>query len=629
MTKQFQIRSWRVDVQALRLYRSSEEVTLEPRTMALLEYFCRHPGVTVSKDKLLAEVWGSEHFSDSVVTRAISLLRTALGDSRENSEYIQTVPRRGYRFIAPVEALEAAPLEAPNIQTSNRLSRRRWPWAAAVMLAVTLAGWILIESPDSAGPALQAHPLQGLRSMAVAPFELPIEDGPEQPLAGLHFDVAAQLARLESPRIYLLSQEEIGQGFAKAAGQAGADAVLSGRVYRQVEKTSIELRLLRIATKELIWSSEYKIDQSQTFVTRQQMIRDLASLTRAGLARWESREQDATINAEAYESYLRALWFWRQRTPESLVQGQQLFEKAVRTDTSFADAYAGLALSHLARVSYGYEDRERGYRAAADAARDAIALDPENPWALTAQGEIAFQRDWDFERAGELFQAAIDAAPSAVDAHQYLAEIQSILGLHSQALQTIEAGLSLRPASPLLLGIKGMVQTAAGEYGSANATMETLEDKGPGFDWFYWYWSFAQQRSGDSKRALLLRLQRYKERVSAEEYSRMVSGIERDRGDVFWEFQVNRLQAGEGPTFAASACLLAEALSALGRADEAMNALRLAVSLRGEAFPMFRISPQFDSLRERPDFRGILSEYQLPPSGTNGAQNASMSQRPE
>ncbi len=582
--------------------------------MALLAYFCRHPGITVSKDTLLDEVWGTEHFSDSVVTRAVSLLRTALGDSRENSKYIQTVPRRGYRFIAPVEALDGPPTASPSVQPASPPSHRRWPWGLAAMIVLGVTGWLLTTSPENPGPEAQAHPLQGLKSMAVAPFEAPVGEDADLPLSSLHFDVAAQLARLESPRIYVLSQEELGDGVTTAAGQAGADAVLSGRLYRQVGETAIELTLLRIATRELIWSSEYKIDQSQTFLTRQQMIRDLASLTRAGLARWESREQDETINAEAYETYLEALWFWRQRTRESLVQGQQLFEKAVRADKGFADAYAGLALSHLARVSYGYEDREQGYEAAADAARQAIALDPENPWALTAQGEIAFQRDWDFERAAQLFEAAINASPSAVDAHQYLAEIQSILGRHPQALQTIEAGLSLRPASPLLLGIKGMVQTAAGEYGSANATMEALAKKGPKFDWYYWYWSFAQQRSGDHKRALMMRLARYESRLSAEEFAAMEDGIERGRGDVFWEYQVNRLQAGNGPSYAVNACLLAEALSALGRPDEAMNALKLAVSLRGEAFPMFRISPQFDALRDRPDFQSILSEYRLPPS---------------
>lgn len=593
--------------------------------MALLEYFCRHPGVTVSKDTLLDEVWGSEHFSDSVVTRAISLLRSALGDSRENSEYIQTVPRRGYRFIAPVEPLEAVSEAVENRHSVTGEARRRWPWPWP-LVATVAAGifiWFATSPPFNAGPAAQAHPLQGLKSMAVAPFGSAAEADPAFPLAGLHVDVAAQLARLKSPRIYLLSPEELGTGVVQAASAAGADAVLSGRAFRQRAGSVLELRLQSVATNEMIWSSEYEIDPSQTFVTRQQMIRDLASLTRAGLARWESREQGTSVNTEAYEAYLEALWFWRQRTSESLAQGQQLFERAIRLAPEFADAHAGVALSYLARVSYGYEDPERGYAAAAAAARSAIELDPENPWALTAQGEIAFQRDWEFERAGEFFQAAINASPSAVDAHQYLAEVQSILGRHPQALQTVETGLSLRPASPILLGIKGMLQTAAGEYASAIATMETLEKAGPTFNWHYWYWSFAQQRSGDSERALQLRLERLKGRIPAEDLATLRNRLASEGGSAFWEYQLQRLRATEVSPSAVTACLLAEALSALGREDEAMDSLRTAVALRGEAFPMIRISPQFDALRGRTDFQTLLNEHRLP--ATSISYNASSS----
>lgn len=615
MSTQYQVRSWRVDVDALTLIGPEGRVALEPRTMALLEHFCRHPGVTLGKDALLDAVWGSEHFTDSVVTRAVSLLRSSLGDSPDASLYIQTVPRRGYRFVAPVALVSPGEpaKELPAAAGATKHPPRRWPWVAAALAVSALAYFAL----GGSGSAPDKAALAPLESVAITPFAF--EDATEPtafPLAGLQVDLASQLARLKTPRVFLVDEAPRIDAPRAWDRMPAVDGVLTGRAFSRDGELVVELRLLGVASRELVWSSEYRVDRSRTFATREDMVRDLATLSRTGLARWDARAQREHVDSEAYETYLEALWMWRERSFDSLAEGQRLFERAIAIDPSFADAHAGLALSYVARVSYGREDRDAGYAAATAAAERALTLDPENPWALTARGQLAMQRDWDFEGAVSWFSRAVQASPSAVDARQYLAEVYSITGRHREALGAIEDALVLRSDTALLRAIKGMVQTAAGEYAGAIATFEALDGTQPRFDWYHWYWSFAVHRLGEPITAAKLRARRFAGRIHADALRDLMAKIDAEGPDAFWRWQRSRLAPLDTRHVAIHAVLLAEAEAALGDLDAALAGTRTAIALRGEAFPMFRISPAFDALRGREDFQSALRDSGLPPSTT-------------
>lgn len=610
VSDEFQTGPWRIDVGAHTLHGPEGEVALEPRTMALLEYFCRHPGETLSKDRLLDEVWGSEHFTDSVVTRAISILRSKLGDTRGESTYILTVPRRGYRFIAPVETIAPAqPHPQPPAQTidSSIRSRRSLGGFAVLglsLIAICAALFINFRgSVPSTAPSL-AH----LESIAIAPFkvEMPADDGSFS-INGLHIDVAAQLARLQTPRIFLLD-EDIDTNLLNLS--VPADALLTAKGYVVDNRLTLELRLFGVRTREVVWTSEYMVDRADMYSTRQEIIGDLANLTRSGMSRWQERFEVRSVEAQAYEAYLEALWLWRQRSFESLAESQRLFERAIARDTNFADAYAGLALSHLELANYGQQDQEYAYSSAAAAAASALQRDPDNPWALIARGEIAMQRDWDFESAIDLFKRAIQASPSSVDARQNLAETYSVTGRHQEALRTIEEALVIRPDSHLLRGIKGMAQTAAGEYVSAIATLETLHASRPDFYWYHWYWSYAHWRLGDRDQALEVRLQEFESRLDQKAMGELREVVATGGAAAFWDWQIARLSSREVHS-ATIAVLLAEAYLAREDLDNGMIWIRRAIELRSEGFPMLRISPHFDTIRETIEYRSLLARHGL------------------
>ncbi len=620
MSDQFQTGPWRIDVGAHTLHGPEGAVALEPRTMALLEYFCKHPGQTLSKDTLLDEVWGSEHFTDSVVTRAISILRSKLGDTKEESTYILTVPRRGYRFIAPVQAIESTASKdqpsAPTVTESNNRPRIRWIAAFAIVLVASVLVYAALQDRGPSATPTIDH----LDSIAIAPFEVDTHnDDSSFPINGLHVDVAAQLARLQKPRVFLTDASA--DPFEKAVN---ADALLTAKGYVADGQLTLELRLFGVQTREVVWTSEYTADRGDAFSTRQRIIGDLATLSRAGLSRWEQRSAAIKVDTQAYEVYLEALWLWRQRSFESLSEGQRLFERAIALDPNFADAHAGLALSHLARASYGQQDQELAYASAAAAAEAALEMDPENPWALTARGEIAMQRDWKFDAAIELFKNAILASPSTVDARQYLAEAYSISGRHAEAIRAIEEALIIRPDSQLLRAIKGMTQTAAGEYASAAATMETLHATRPEFTWYRWYWSYALWRLGDQEGAQQVRVQEFESRLPPAAMKELRLAVEEGGANAFWEWQIARLSSLETNS-ATIAILLAEAYLALGDLDNGMTWIRRSIDLRGEAFPMLRISPYFDAVRETMEYQELLARHGLK-EAIHPGPNAAMAQ---
>ena len=211
VTTEFHIGRWRVDVGALTLHGPDGVTTLEPRTMALLEYFCLHPGQTLSKDDLLTAVWGSEHFTDSAVTRAISILRGKLGDTRDESTFILTVPRRGYRFIAPVKTVRAEQSHPTTTTDSAVLenSPQRWQRTTGVALLVVVAIAVAFFVTNQSLPPPHGK-LAHLQSIAVAPFDVDVHDTETHfPLDGLHVDVAAQLAaRHLRKRVTLLTDVE-------------------------------------------------------------------------------------------------------------------------------------------------------------------------------------------------------------------------------------------------------------------------------------------------------------------------------------------------------------------------------------------------------------------------------------
>lgn len=632
----YQLGRWRVDVQTNSIHLGDREVILEPKVMRLLGYFCSRPGETLSKQILLENVWGGVHFADSVVTRAISMLRAALEDDPSDPQYIRTVARRGYQLIAAVQPLDdsawtsgatdaSGPLSpvtqdrrSRHASASASVTRRATGLATALAVAtVLLLIWIWHGSPPRRSEtALPATPIEGsIHAIAVTPFRQITSDAGYRYLAdSLHHDIAMQLARHEWPRIYSIPASQIAdQSGLTAARAISADALLSGTFEASDSLLSITLTLQNPVTAELLWTADYAGSIDQTFAIRQEIIRALVALTRTGIEQVEQGSHAASrVHPEAYQRYLKARWHWRLRSPEDLRLAHQLFVEVTELDPEFADGFAALALSHITRVNYLNSDRQTSYQQADAAANRALELDARNGEALTARAQVQYQRDWNFAAAVADLEQAIRVSPGAVDARQYLAEIQSVLGLHQQAIETIDSALLRRPYSALLYGVKGLILNAAGRYDQVGPVLDRVTEFEGKFIWHDHHRAQALERMGRTVEASLVRLSAYRWQFDEPAYQAMIEAIEQTQGQAFWVWQLEQYQPEPIGSDALSATRYAEAQAANGREDQAVEWLARAMADRGEAFLMTRMSPKFDPLRERDDYRQLLDQYGVP-----------------
>lgn len=625
----FLIGPWRVDVQLNTLSNSESEIVLEPKVMSLLAYLCRHPGQTVSKDEILENVWGGPHFADSVVARAISILRKSLDDQVDHPRYIKTIPKRGYRFIAAVDVVSLnigkdGEEDSPAIENSRYSSKKLLFTTALLLSVVLISAWLMLqyfaEQPVEADAQLANDDvlLKSINSIAVLPFEQVSQNHEYAYLANsLHDAVAMQMARYQEPRVFLLPSAEVLPGEGLMAGRrVEADAVLAGMIDTEGETLTVTLRLQDPNTAELLWSADYQNEISATQTIRKQIVRSLVAMTRSGLEQVkQSNLEPPDVDPRAYQAYLQGISHWRQRSPKSIRAGHELFQRAIDLDNDFAAAYASLALSTLTQLNYLMIDSEQGYAQAAEAADRALALDPFNAKALTAKAQIQLQRDWNLAGAIDDLQRAIESSPGIIDARQYLAEIYSISGQHEQAMQMIDDALSRQPYSLLLLGVKGMIDYAAGHYQGAIDSFQELERYDVLFLWHLRYWSYAHYRMNNPIEAAKTRAyMAYEEdKLSEQAYQDLLSQIEQSDGQAFWEWHLAYQERDDIlPQSGLTAFLYAEALAAMGQDNEAMIWIEQAVNYRTEAFLNLRVSPMIDHLRQREDYRQLLSNHSIP-----------------
>ncbi len=624
----FRLGRWLVDVDANSLRSDDEEVLLEPRVMNLLQYFCTHPGTTLGKDDILQNVWGSLHFADSVLARAVSILRSALGDDAGNPAYIRTVARRGYQLICDVEPLSAddaayAPPGATFPHDTEQSHRQHWPSAMnnrgglhayliMLLIAVILLALYRGQSRDEQGQLVHADTGSQLQSIAVVPFRLySTTDSFDYLAESLHDDIAMQLARYSEPRVYLVSasgtESDISLG-----SKLGADAVLSGAVQVDDESILVSLRLLDSQTSELLWASDYSDRLARTFQIRQNIVHALVSRARSGIEDIGRRSfSQPDVNPEAYQRYLKARWLWHRRSVDDLKRAHQLFLNVTELDPGFADGFAGLALSHMTLVSYSNQDRQHGYEAAALAASRALELDPDNAMALTARAQVMYQRDWNFDAAITDLKLAIDRSPGAIDSRQYLSELYSIVGEHQRAIDTIDEALQLDPYSPLLHGVSGIVHNAAGRHDDVAGILENVTAYEGRFIWHLRHQAYAESRLGDITGSAMTRLSEFRGLFSDSEYQAMRDAIELDGVDAYWRWRRSQFSEKRAARTGLSMIRFAEILLAHDEHDQAMRWIEASMEYRGESYLMTRMSPQFDKIRQRPDYLELLQRHGL------------------
>ncbi|WP_433966322.1 winged helix-turn-helix domain-containing protein [Tunturiibacter gelidiferens] len=440
-----------LDVCAGQLRKHGVKLRLQGQPLQVLAVLLKHAGDVVTRDELRSQIWSADTFVDfdHSLHNAIARLRETLGDSAETPRYIETLPRRGYRFIAPVEkeeapdpsgsANEAPPREVP-VVAARSMPRVFLVTSVVALLVGTPAFWLVRTGahPTSAAPRLN--------SIAVLPLDNLSGDPSEEFFAdGLTDQLITDLARVGSLRVIsrtsVLRYKGTKEGLPEIARELNVDAIVEGSVVRSGQRVRVTAQLLEASTDQHLWAETYDRDVGDVLKLQGEVAGAIAQQVRAQLTPQQQAQLRSAqaVNPAAYDAYLRGrLYFVNEFTkPDSLKKAQQDFEDSIQKDSNFALAYAGLADTYVYLAFTGALQKESAYRSAKQALAKALQLDDSIGEAHDTLGVLSWRFDWDWDAADREFNRAIALAPSYSCAHEDRAIFLAFAGRRAEALAEI------------------------------------------------------------------------------------------------------------------------------------------------------------------------------------------------
>jgi TolB-like protein/DNA-binding winged helix-turn-helix (wHTH) protein/Flp pilus assembly protein TadD len=456
-------------------------IKMQQQPLKLLEILLEHPGEVVTREELRSRVWPNESFGDfdQALNIAIGKLRNALGDSADSPRFIETLPKRGYRFIADVSVVDAdghpkkqpepvaADLPGPerkaepgdNLQGAGVTfapkrqvlpTRQVIVGLALVLLLLILPVW-LSHSRGSAPT--------GIRSLAVLPLENLSGDAAQNYFAdGMTDELITDLSQISALRVISRTSVMVYKGARKPlpqiARELNVDAVVEGSVLRSGDQVRITAQLIEASTDKHLWSQSYEGELRDTLALQNRVASAIADQIRINLT---PREQAAlknvkVVNPEAYESYLKGRYFWNKRTADGLKAALAYFKQSVEEDPQYAQAYSGLADTYalLGDWQYAVMTPKEAFPKAKAAAIKAVELDNALGEAHNSLAFVLDGFDWDFDSAGKEFRRAIELNPGYATAHHWYAWHLSLLGRFDEAIAEMRKAENLDPLSLII-----------------------------------------------------------------------------------------------------------------------------------------------------------------------------------
>jgi TolB-like protein/DNA-binding winged helix-turn-helix (wHTH) protein/Flp pilus assembly protein TadD len=468
------------------LRKAGLKIRVQQQPLKLLQILLERPGEVVGREELRNRLWTNESFGDfdQAVNIAIGKLRSALGDSAENPRYIETLPKRGYRFIAEVTIADVddrtngqvtVPPESPaQVSVPSHLNGdppmalrqaghevaapKRRPWTAQQIAFVAALSLGLSIVAGFLGLSWVHRP-SGIRSLAVLPLDNFSGDASQDYFAdGMTDELITDLAQIRALRVVSRTSVMMYKGTRKPlpqiARELNVDAVVEGSVFRSGDQVRITAQLIQVPADKHLWAQSYEGNVRDTLSVQNQVARAIAEEIRIEVT---PREQEALksakiINPEAYEAYLKGRYSWNQRTPDGLKKAVECFNEAIAKDPNYAAAYSGLADTYalLGDWQYTVMPAKEAMPRALAAARRALELDDSLG---EAHASLAFCLEgftWDFASADKEFQRAVELSPGYATAHHWYAWHLSLMGRNKEAISEMEKAVILDPVSPVV-----------------------------------------------------------------------------------------------------------------------------------------------------------------------------------
>ena len=615
---------WVLRTDSGELTRDGTVVRLQDQPLQVLIALLNRPGVMVAREQLITRLWptGVVDYETGLNT-VVRKLRAALGDDAGEPRYIETIPRRGYRFIGTIEAPQAPTLTtspeppAPEVELAPTppaasasepaaavpaaaapQARRRgsWVWwlAMLVLAALALGTWSLRQQPTRAAESIAVLPFKPLQPEAADPaLELGMAD-----------TLITQLSRIPGLRVAPLtaatSLDSRGREPLAAGRALGVDAVLEGSLQVDQQRLRVSARLLRVADGHALWSGNFDEPMASLFELQDAVARKVVMALAVQLSADQAQRvtRPATRNMAAYQHYVNGLYLWQRRAPGAAAQ----FEAALREDPQYAQAWSGLAGALAAQAVYGYAPPQAVFPRAKQAALQAIALDPALAQARGALAHVLVQYERRYWEGEQEYLRVLSLEPSDANTWMRLALVRAMLGRLDEAQADMTHARDLEPMNLAFATNVGLILYLKRDYAAAAKELNRVLELDPAADQARALLARVLLVQGDAEGALR----------EFQQQQRPVPGGDGDLGRAYAhagrveeaKAEIERLQlrakAGYGVAYD-----IAGIYAGLGDVASACESLQRAVDDHSQLLGFLASDPALDPLREAPCLRKV------------------------
>lgn len=601
------------------LRRGEVELPLTLKAAETLLVLLEHAGHVVEKDALLSRVWPNTFVEESTLAQNILTLRKILGKQANGEDYIGTVPKRGYRFDAPVQSgsPQAAASSAAPAAGQMPVAATWRPWVFGSVAAVAVFALVaLIALRNRARPA--EAPAERRIRLAVLPFaNLSGDPNQDYLSSGLTEELITQIGTLSPERLAVIARtsamryRDTSKDTRQIGQELGVDYLLGGSVRREGHRIRVSAQLIRVSDQSNLWAANYDRALQHILALESDVARSVASQIALRLSPEEVArlEEPRPLDPGAYENYLKARHFWNRRTPESIAKAIDLLQQAIARDPNYARAHAALADCFVIRFIYSQTSGADALRHARAEANRALELDPGLGEAHATLAYSYFY-DWDFPKAEAEFQSGIRLAPRYATAHQWYGEYLRYMNREQEAIAESNRALEIDPLSPIINVEAALPYYYMGDYERAIAQLRRAIDLDPYFASAHGHLARLLDTKGMYQEAL-------QEALAAKAL-----------GDAFWiEVELGMVYAHLGRTEDARRILgtfksrrigggpataPAEVYLALGDREQALSELEQAFARHEPLLVGLRVDPRFKPLRNDPRFQGLLRQMRFP-----------------
>ncbi len=630
--------AFELDVAAGELRKQGFRIAFQEQPFRVLTALLAHPGEVVTREELRQCIWPGHDFGDfdHGLNTAVSKIREALGDSATHPRFVETVPRRGYRFVAPVEATPTASVHAPpelaaseekpGVVASPIPTKRVRPGGkhttllALISLSVisATAYWLHNQSP----PGTQISRLPA--SLVVLPFaDLSPQKDQEYFCDGLTEDLINGLAKLDGVRViartssFRLKGQTGDRDARRIATQLRVSTILEGTVRKIGDRLRITTELVDAESGYLLWSESYDRDVAKVFEIQEQTAQAVVDALRIKLTAGPSTPliKRATEDVAAYNLYLQGRYFWNKRTEEDLEKAIQCFREATIRDPHYAPAFAGLADSYAVLQNWGERPSIDVWPQARGAAQKALEVDDTLADAHLSLGHVMSLSDHDWVGAEREFRRALALDPKSANAHHWYAALYlDPQGRLDESLSELWRAAELDPLAPTILSQAGEVLRWKGRDAEAIEQFDKALRLEPNSVFAYEERALVHLAHARPEQALwdLERARALAPRRSLT-IARMVSCQVALRRSEAAARLLRELQQRAQLSYV-SPYALAVAYVGLGRTEQALTWLGHAVDAREAKVISIGVDPVFGRLHGDARFAALLQRMHLPPT---------------